>query len=179
MQRAALVLAIALTIPATAVGQRRATPGVEQIVARLSGVEEGPSAREWRALGPGVVAILARIADDPQQPGWVRVRALGAAGAFATPSARAMLRRALRSREPLFVRAAARAMHRAFGAAALGDLVPLLDHEDPAVREAVVDALAAVGGAGARRALRARLARENDEALRDAIAAALADRHER
>jgi HEAT repeat protein len=185
--RRSILLAVVLSAtPSIALAQAAPgqTPSVAAVQAMLAGFEEGPGAEDWAALGPAAVPVLASIAADEAQPGFVRLRAIQAAGTFATPEARAMLRRALRSPQPLFVRAAALAMQRAFGASARAELAPLLDHADVAVREAAVRALGAIaapgraqGASDAERAirdevdarLRRRLAREQDDVLRERI----------
>jgi HEAT repeat protein len=164
---------LALALVATASTARAQQPTAAAVVAMLSGIEDAPTPAEWQAMGPRVVGILAQLARDPQQPGFVRVRAIQAAGQFATPAARTVLRRALRDPEPMLVREAVLSMQRAFGAGALRDVAPLLDHEDTAVREAAIRALAAIGGDRARELLRARLAREDDQVLVTQLTTAL------
>lgn len=169
-----LALAIALFVPTIAAGQEQPAPGTEAVIAMLSGFEHAPSIQEWRAFGPQLVPVLSRIASDPQQPGFVRLRALQAASAFSTPAARAMLRRAIASEDPLFAREGALALARAFGARAIRDVAVLLSHDDVAVREGVIAALASIDDPRARERLRAHLAREIDPVLRRRIEAVLA-----
>lgn len=175
---ASLVLAAAVLVPAAASAQTTQELSADSVAAMLTGFEQGPEAERWSAIGPAVVPVLAEIASDAQRPGFVRIRAITAAGHFATPEARGMLRAALRSPEPLFVRAAALAMHRAFGASALRELVPLLAAGDTAVREAAIRTVGAIAAQSTRDAtlrdeartqLRRRLAREPDEALREEL----------
>lgn len=174
-----LLAAPSSALAQTGAAQPPASLSVESVQAMLAGVEEGPGPAEWAAIGPAAVPVLAAIAGDREQPGFVRLRAIQAAGNFATPASRAMLRRAARSGEPLFARAAALALSRAFGAAARGDVAPLLDHADTAVREGAIRALGAMlrtdrtASDAIRGELEAllgrRLAREGDEVLRQEI----------
>lgn len=181
--RCALLSALFAASVPSALAQSAPQPSDEALVAMLSGIEDGPSPGEWARIGPAVVPALARIAADASQPGFVRLRAIQAAGLFATPDSRALLRRALRSRDAMTLREAALAMQRAFGADALADVAPLLSHRDTAVREAAIRALGAIArGQDARAAadavgqLRRRLAREDDAVLRAEIERQLAAR---
>lgn len=152
------------------------SPTAAAVAELLMGIEDVPSLEAWRAMGPGVVPALARIASDRQQPGFVRLRAVQAAGAFATAPARTLLRRALRSGDPMMAREAAIALARAFGRASIADVAPLLAHPDSAVREGAIRALASIDDDLARGRLRARLAREADPVLREQIEAVLSAR---
>jgi HEAT repeat protein len=181
VQRSVVGLGLLLALPLAPTSPERAqaqaaTISPDGVLAMLSGFEEVPTREDWRALGRGVLPVLARIADDDQHPGYVRIRAVQAAAAFATPAARGILRRALRDREPLVVREATLAMQQAFGGSALADVAPLLAHRDTAVREAAIRALGAMKTEAARAHLRRRLASEPDAALREEIERALAAR---
>lgn len=140
-----------------------------EVVALLSGFEEAPRRDEWRAFGTAMIPLLRAVAEDTGAPGYARLRAVRALGAFENREARVALRRALRRPEALMVREAALAMTEAFGAAAEADVAPLLSHADTAVREAAIDALGRMGTAGARARLQARLPQERDEVLRARI----------
>ncbi len=155
-------------------GQERPSP--ESLRSLLMAFERGPSRDEWRALGPSVVPALRRWAEDDSQPLFVRIRAVQAAAHFTTPESRALLQRALRSHEPLILREAVLGIANAFGSSVLPDLLPFLDHEDVAVREAAVRAIGPLShshdascGEAAARALSTRLVRERDEFLRREI----------
>lgn len=153
-------------------------PAPESLRSLLMAFEHGPRPREWQALGPSIVPALGRLAEDEREPVFVRMRAVQAAAHFTTDAARNLLRRALSSHEPLVVREAALGMARAFGASAVRELCPLLDHDDTAVREAAIVALGSIAcrrdlshlegacSGEAARALLARLAHEQDEFLR-------------
>jgi HEAT repeat protein len=163
-----LVVALWLALQAERAAQAQPISS-EAVVALLSGIEDVPARAEWEAMGPTVIPVLARIVTDHGHPGFIRLRAIQVAGAFATPQGRALLRRALRDREPLLVREAVLALERAFGSAALPDIAPLLAHPDTAVREAAILALGSMGTEAARMHLRRRLDREPDEVLREEI----------
>jgi len=154
------------TVPRTADVPR--TPA--DVVAMLSGFEGAPRESEWRAIGPSAIPLLRTVASDTRLPGFVRLRAVQALGAFATPEVRDQLRRMLRGAEPLLAREAGLSLARAFGAAAEGDVASLLAHDDVAVREGAIDALARIGTASARTRLERQLGRERDVALRERIA---------
>ncbi|UJR79071.1 HEAT repeat domain-containing protein [Sandaracinus amylolyticus] len=179
----ALALALFTTTASAASAQDEVGPGRdeaattprtrEDVIALLSGIESTPTLEAWRAMGPATIPLLRAAIDDARTPGFVRVRAVHALGAFTTSEARTTLRRALRRPEGLVVREAVLAMTTAFGAASEGDVAPLLTHSDTAVREAVIDALGRMGTADARSRLQSHLARERDEALRERIEARL------
>jgi HEAT repeat protein len=141
----------------------------------LSGIEHVPSDADWRQLGPGALPVLIDLYADTGEPGFVRLRAVGATGAFATAATRTFLLAVAHAdrQSDLFVREAVTALARAFGAGATQDLVHFLGHTSPIVREATANALGRVGAQGATSALRSRLAIERDGAVRTAIERAL------
>src|SRR5688500_17712339 len=103
----ALLLGLApasVLVPGSASAQSTPAPSEERVVAMLSGIEDVPGADTWRAIGPGLVPVLSRIAEDAQRPSFVRLRAVQVAGVFTTDAAKALLRRAVRSRDPLMAR---------------------------------------------------------------------------
>ncbi|AKF08335.1 HEAT repeat domain-containing protein [Sandaracinus amylolyticus] len=139
------------------------------VIALLSGFESTPTLDAWRAMGPTTIPLLRATIDDARTPGFVRLRAVHALGAFTTSEVRTTLRRLLRRSEGLVVREAVLALTTAFGAASEPDVAPLLSHSDTAVREAAIDALGRMGTAGARSRLQAHLAQERDEVLRERV----------
>ncbi|MGF1469214.1 MAG: HEAT repeat domain-containing protein [Sandaracinaceae bacterium] len=167
---ASVVLAAALGAvarPAAAQEPLR-TPEVRAL---LSGFEEAPDADAWARLGPSVIPALEAICRDPASLPFVRLRALAALGAFRTERSRRLLLDVARNADSdeLAVREALRALGRAFGPAAVPDVVPFLRHRSPVVREGAARALAAVGTVEARRALDARRAVETDPGVRAAL----------
>lgn len=141
----------------------------------LSGFEEIPSDADWRRLGDGVLPVLIELSNTPAEPTYVRLRAVGATAAFPRAAVRTFLLAVARAdgQSDLFVREAVTALARGFGAASVGDLIPFLDHPEPVVREAVARSLGRLGRSDGTRALRARLPRERDVAVRTAIESAL------
>ena len=171
LQSVVLALSIVLFLAAPGGAQQR-TPTRDEVRTMLSGVEQGPSAEEWQGLAPATLGVLVAVADDASELPVVRLRAIGAAAYFATAEARRFLLRTARARaaEGLVVRAVVRALARGWGAAAVGDVAGFAAHDDVAVREAVISALASMRGdaehgAEATRVLRARVSVERDEAL--------------
>jgi HEAT repeat protein len=147
----------------------------ERVRAMLSGIEDLPSDDDWRRTGDAALPILMEIYNDLREPGFVRIRAIGASGAFPREATRTFLLAVARAegQSDLFVREAVNAMARAFGRNAVSDLGPYLSHREPVVREATARAFGRIGGPDATRLLRARLSAERDEVVREAIQAAL------
>jgi HEAT repeat protein len=162
-----LALAVGL-LAAPASAQEPTRPQVRQL---LSGYEQGPSAEQWRALGPGTLAVLVALYDDPAEPPYVRLRAVGAAAHYPGPAARTFLLAVARAPDQgdLFVREAVLALGRAFGAEALADVRPFLDSRHPVVREAAGRALGAMATPEAAAALRSRITRERDRVVRGTL----------
>jgi len=162
-----------LALPSIADAQ--AAPSRERVRELLSGIEHTPSDTDWQRLGDGVLPILIDLYDTPSEPPYVRLRAVGATGAFPRPAVRTFLLAVARvdGQSDLMVREALVTLARGFGQPAVRDLVPFLDHEEIVVREAVAAALGRVGGATATRALRSRLEVERDATVRTAIERAL------
>jgi hypothetical protein len=116
-----VALVCAWLAPVSSVHAQPARPRVERM---LHGFETAPAAERLRALGPEVVGALIAIREDARAPRLVRMRALGALGAFAEPRVRAYLLSVARSaREPdLVVRQALLSLYAAFGPRACGKL---------------------------------------------------------
>lgn len=141
----------------------------------LSGIEDTPSRAEWQRMGEGALPILIELYTDRSQPGFVRLRAVGAAAAFPRTATRTFLLAVARAegQSDLFVREAVNGLARAFGRDASPEVASFLDHRAPVVREAAARALGRVGGPNAVRALRVRLSAERDVVVRESIQRAL------
>ena len=172
MRVAILLLAAVLSLPVLASAQAR--PSRAQVRQLLSGVEHVPSEHDWRRIGDGALPILIALYQDVDEPAYVRLRAIGATAAFPRPAVRTFLLAVatLEGQGDLYVREAISALGRAFGRDAIDAVAPFLDHPEPIVREGAALTLARVGGADD--LLRARLRREGDAVVRQAIAASLA-----
>ena len=146
-------------------------PSVARVRAMLSAFEGGPPAETWEAMGPETVAVLEQLYDDEGAPPFVRLRAIEAAGHFATEASHAFLRRvASRPDEgDLRIRAAVRALGRAFGETVIDELRPFLAHRAVAVREGAVLALGSIATPRARALLQARLDRERNHTVRGTL----------
>lgn len=149
----------------------------ERIVTLLSAYEGVNDPAIWRGLGPEseTLAQLVALYNDGDQPGFVRLRAVGAAAHFPSPAARTFFR-AVASQAgqgDLFVRQAVASMARAFGDAALEDVEPYLAHRETIVRETAAQALGAMRIARARTLLESRLRIERDQVVRTALSRAL------
>jgi HEAT repeat protein len=172
---ATVLAAAALSVSAPPASSAQAGPSRAQVRAMLSGVEDVPTDEAWRRLGEGALGVLIELYADPDEAPYVRLRAVGASGAFARPAARTFLLAVARAegQADLFVREAVLSLGRAFGASALDELTPFLAHREPVVREATARALGRVGGPRAAGALRARLQVEREAVVREALQRAL------
>jgi HEAT repeat protein len=149
------------------------------VEALLVGYEPADPAPALRRIGPQAAEALVQIAVDPAVSPLRRLRAIEALRHVPTPAGLAFLRRLVDqhrgSEESLAVfelAAAARALG-GFGAEALPDLLPLLDHPGADVREGAVAALSQVRAPEAARALGRRLAVERDPGVRSHLQATL------
>jgi hypothetical protein len=131
--------ALLVALTATAVAAQGDVDG--RVRAMLSGVEDGPSAAALAQLGEEGLVALVRLVDDPDAPGWLRIRAVQAAPAFAPRYREAVwtLLTAVVSRSPsdLMIRAALGALHRVDGERSRPILLRHRTHPSSAVREAV------------------------------------------
>ncbi len=143
----------------------------------LSGYEYVPGPEELRAI-PDLDRVLEILAGDPGAPGFVRARALSSFAAIPVADTAAheravrVLRAALADESlPTQLRRAAVKAHVArLGPGALPDVEPLLAHPELRLRDAAVEALARhVTRPAVRDALRTRLAREPEPALRERL----------
>ena len=139
------------------------------------------TAAEWRALGADVDAQLADAAADKGLVFGARQRALAGLGVVGGPRAGEFLRRFLAGTPPApLVASAVEAYARGFGASDAAEAHRLaaaaLAHPDWQARRGAVRALAALGDAPARSALRAQDARETHPVVKAAIRESLAPR---
>lgn len=167
----ALALLVVGLFPGGASAQQE--PSREQVRSLLTGFEHVPTDAEWQRLGDGVLRHLIALYDDPSQPAYVRLRAVGATGAFPVPATRTFLLAVTRAprQSDLLTREAVRALGRGFGARAQRELAGFLTHDSPLVREVAARALGRAGVGDD--ALRDRLATERNDEVRSAIQAAL------
>ncbi|HEY8426763.1 MAG TPA: HEAT repeat domain-containing protein [Sandaracinaceae bacterium] len=174
MRSAAFVLLLVLA-PAIASAQQTQPPTRAEVRAMLSGIEDVPTDADFRRLGDAVLPILIELYADPNEAPFVRLRAVGAAGAFPREATRTFLLAVANAegQSDLFVREAVLALARAFGPRAASDLRRFLSHPQPIVRESAARALGRVGTREAADALRARLPVERDAVVREAIQAAI------
>ena len=151
-------------------------PTSDTVRAMLSSFEQGPSPIQWRAMGPETVEVLIGLYNDPNEPGFVRMRAVAATANFPIPATRAFLLEVAIApgQGDLFIRQAVSSLGRAFGDRALQDVRPFLAHRDYVVREAAVRALGAMRAPVARELLQARMSIENEDAVRSALVEVLA-----
>lgn len=170
---AAVVIVLCALAPRLVSAQ--AAPSHERVREMLSGIEDVPSDADWRRLGDGVLPVLIDLSDDTSQPPYVRLRAVGATGAFPRAAVRVFLLAVARveGQSDLLVREALVTLARAFGSAAVGDLVPFLRHDEVVVRDAAARSLGTIGGSAATRALHERLRVERDDTVRRTIERAL------
>ncbi|MBN4049423.1 HEAT repeat domain-containing protein [bacterium AH-315-N03] len=173
VRAAAVLIAFAVLVPAFASAQ--AGPTRDRVREMLSGIEHTPSDADWRRIGDSVIPVLMGLYNDTSQPPYVRLRAMGATGAFPRAAVRTFLLAVTRidGQSDLFIREAVVTLARGFGSAAVADLVPFLAHDEDVVREATAQSLGRVGGGAAMRALRVRLRVERDGTVRRAIERAL------
>ena len=140
----------------------------------LGGYEDLPTAEQLQALGDGVEAELMAIADDKAVPSSRRSRAISALQYFPSPASRTFLDAHVDAADKgILRRKAVLALGAGFGAAAVPKLQSAFDDTDPLVRVAVAQALGMVGDASAKEALNGRLAKEDQDAVREAISKAL------
>ena len=170
----AVAIAIVLSVGIESAHAQTALTRAE-VRSLLSGIEATPSAADWRRIGPRVLPHLIALYNEPREAPFVRLRAIDATGAFPTPATRTFLLAVVRARpqNDLFARRAVTTLARAFGSRAIPDLIEFLDHREPTVREAAVNALAVHGSDAERALLRHRLPRERSRIVQDALRRAL------
>lgn len=166
-------LALLAAAPAPAFAQNGPTRA--QVRQLLSGIEDTPSAEDWRRIGDGALPILIALYQDVDEPAYVRLRAVGATAAFPRRAVRTFLLGVARleGQGDLYVREALFALARGFGRDAVQEVASFLAHDEPTVREGAALALGRIGGRAAEAALRARLRVERDRLVRAAIQRAL------
>ncbi|MBX3269563.1 MAG: HEAT repeat domain-containing protein [Sandaracinaceae bacterium] len=170
-----LSLALVLLSVSPTLAGAQAAPSRERVRQMLSGIEHTPSDADWRRLGDGALPVLIELYQDTREPPYVRLRAVGATGAFPRAAVRTFLLAVARApgQNDLLVREAVVTLARAFGPAAIDDLAPFLAHDEVVVRDGAVRALGRIGTPAARAALRARQPHEPDGVVRERIDAAL------
>ena len=169
-----LILFGAIALPPRSAAAQ-APPSEAHVRELLSGIESVPTDADWRRLGDGALPVLIDLFNRPTEAPYVRLRALGATGAFPRPAVRTFLLAAARAdnQSDLLIREAVVTLARAFGAASVSDIAPFLSHREVVVRDATARALGRIGGARALRVLRSRLALERDAGVRSSIEGAL------
>lgn len=148
-------------------------PTRDEVRALLTGFESVPDDAAWQRMGDGVLPHLVALYDDSSQPAYVRLRAVGAAGAFPVPATRTFLMAVTQAprQSDLMVREAVRALGRGFGRRAERELTSFLSHPSPLVREVAARALGQAHAGG--EALRGRLTTERNAEVRRALQSAL------
>lgn len=183
-----VALGLALLAPSTAAARPSLAQQEHSVRVLLSAYEYRPTRAVLDRLGPDVEKVLIRLASHPKVRPTLRVRAAETLGLYPTRDARGFLRSLLQ--EPalfgtttgrLLRRAAMSALAQAFGPAAVPDLAPLREDEDPQIREGCARALGATGAAAAKPILDAWLSHEPELFVRVAIDASLSTlrRHQR
>lgn len=176
VRHALAVLAALTLLPAAAAAQtQRRAPTRAQVRELLSGIEDVPSAEDWRRVGDGALPHLIALYTDASEPPYVRLRAVGATAAFPSPAVRTFLEAVAGAEDQsdLFIAEALAALGRAFGEDAVPAIDDYLSHAEPVVREAAARQLGRIGNAPARRALQARLRAEDVAHVRATIERAL------
>lgn len=177
-----LALALLLSGPAWAAPRQAPQTKVAksdpraQVLALLSGYEQVNPSEALRRI-PQAADLLVAIAQDPAVSGLRRVRAIEALGHVPTAAGlsylRAVVARTRGRGDGLSIyelSAATRALG-GFGAPVTAELLPLLGHESPDVREGAAHALGKIGTPEAKAALRDRIVVEKDSGVRATLAA--------
>lgn len=163
-----------LFLATLAAGPAFAGPLRDPVLAQLDGVEDPPSLASLQALGEGVGPELLELAQDKSLLPTRRARATQALGHFPSEDARAFLVTTLAGGEPILARKAAWALAHGWGDEAVEWLAPALTADDVQLRLAGCRALGSLGSERARSALQARLAQEQNPAVKDLIRQSLA-----
>ncbi|MFK7992253.1 MAG: HEAT repeat domain-containing protein [Sandaracinaceae bacterium] len=173
MRACLLSFSVLVLLLAAAPASAQQAPSRDQVRALLTGFETVPDDATWQRMGDAALLHLVALYDDGSQPAYVRLRAVGAAGAFPVPASRTFLMAVAQTprQSDLLVREAVRALGRGFGRRVEGELTSFLTHDSPLVREVAAQALGRshIGGD----ALRARLESERNAEVRAAIQTAL------
>ncbi len=142
-----------------------------RVEALLSGYEFVPSEEHFKPLGPQALTVLEQIFNDPSALPTRRNNAVAAMALVDNPAAESKLRAIVTDPKiDLQLRStAAMALAHRTGEKALPDLLPLLDAEEPRLRDAAARAVGSVGTPGAKKALEDRLGKEEDPSVREAI----------
>lgn len=149
--------------------------GIDAIVERLGdadGEVRDAAAAALREFGPAAIAPVARSVAAGAGRRWMPrglIPAAGVLGAIGDDRAIEPLGALLEARTPEARLAAVQALAALGLATGLGPLRRGLEDPVPAVRQAAAEGLLALGGAAARPVLEARLAKESDAAVRQAL----------
>ncbi len=143
--------------------------------ALLSGYEYVPSKSDWDRLGPAAFDELAKIWKDPAQKPTTRSRAVSSLALVNSPDAEPLLKSILSdvSVEAKYRSVAALALSVRLGEQSVPMLKPLLDDQEPRLRETAARALAQTRAASVPALLKTRLAREQNATVRDALETSL------
>ncbi|MBI3185838.1 MAG: HEAT repeat domain-containing protein [Myxococcales bacterium] len=142
-----------------------------RVLALISGYERVPTEEEFKELGPGALAVLDELYADASQLPTTRTRAVASMALVDNPEAEKRLQDLVADPKvdvQYRSTAVAALAHRA-GEKALSTLAPLLESEEPRMRDAAARALGRIGTAEARKTLEERLGKEQDAAVREAI----------
>ncbi len=145
-----------------------------RVIDLLSGVEYAPTAADWAALGSAASPELLSVAKDTSMNPTQRGNALVALGYFPGSEAHSYLSSLVRdaAAESLLRRKACIGLANAYKGEAVADLAVALESSDTQVRTYAAKALGLVGSAGAS-TLEARLGKEDNASVREAINHAL------
>ena len=145
-----------------------------QVLDLLNAYEDTATPEELRALGPKVNTELMHIADDHDVPSSRRSRAITALGHFPGDKVKGFLEaHAKKADKGILRRKAVWSLAVAYGEGALPVLTDALADDDALLRVAAAQALGQVRSDASAEALRARLAKEDQDAVREAITKAL------
>lgn len=158
--------------PSTESPAARTQAGLRDAVdALLSGYERVPTEEDWKRLGPDALGVLEQIYNDPAALPSRRTRAVASMAQVDNPEAVSRLKAIVgdSAADPQYRSTAALALAYRTGEKSLPEVQPLLDHQDPRLRDAAARALGRVGTEDARKFLEERLGKEEDPAVREAI----------
>jgi HEAT repeat protein len=179
--RSLLVAAVGVVAAATTLrGDAVADKPLDVITDALSGIDYVPTQPELDAILDAPVEDLIAIAADKGSDQGIRIRAYRALALYPTAESETALRQAILDHSiavtgasVIYLRAAMESLVLVAVADAVDALTPQLDHPSRDIRTAAARALELTGSAAAVNPLRARLAIEDIEQVRQAITKAL------
>jgi HEAT repeat protein len=131
-------------------------------------------AQEWRGLDAEAVGVLQQIINDPASAPKTRVAAVGALAFLGDlGGSKALAGICADVNQLAELRVAAVLALATLGESSLSVIRTLLSNASPTIRTAAATALARIGGSEARTALEARVEKEEDPSVRDALQRAL------